>query len=184
MIKVSKRMKEIKEVLIKKNSFFITELENLHTLETVFQYVENNKTNFTEKSWNCNIQTSKNISKNILYDIEEFKYVTNELEKNIKDFLYKEFQRNIPFAIFESWINILGENGYQEPHIHGECVSGVLYLTEDNSEIEFIVYPDDIRKKFIPKKGNILLFDGKTFHRVVESKKERISLAFNLKVYL
>ena len=62
--------------------------------------------------------------------------------------------------------------------------SHVLYLTEGNSEIEFIVYPEDIRKKIIPQKGNILLFDGKTFHRVVESKKERISLAFNFKVYL
>ena len=83
--------------------------------------------------------------------------------------------------IYDSWINILGEHGYQEPHLHGDGGSGVLYLTENNSEIEFIIYPEDLRKAIIPKKGAVLLFDGTTYHRVVESKHERMSLAFNLR---
>ena len=66
--------------------------------------------------------------------------------------------------------------------------SGVLYLSEENSDIEFLVFTNynvnDIRQSLKPKKGQILLFDGKTYHRVTESKKERISLAFNIKVFL
>ena len=172
---------EIEEIVLKKISVYSTSIENIHLLETVASFIETNKHKFTERTWNCNSQTSVKISKNILYDIEEFNYLTAELEKIIKRFLYKVFNKNLPFMIVDSWINILGENGYQEPHIHGDVISGVLYLTEDNSEIEFIVYPEDERKKVIPKKGDVLLFDGTTYHRVVESKHERMSLAFNLR---
>ena len=178
-----KRMSELKiinELILKKISVYYTSLNNMHLLETVHSYIENNKDKFTERSWNCNIKTSKTISPNILYDIEEFNHVATGLENIIKKLLYKNLKKYTPFMIHESWINILGEHGYQEPHIHGDCGgSGVLYLTENNSEIEFIIYPEDFRKKITPKKGEVLLFDGTTYHRVVESKHERMSLAFN-----
>ena len=88
--------------------------------------------------------------------------------------------KNIPFLIYRSWINIIGEKGYQEFHKHGEAFgSGVLYLTDENSNIEFCDFSANVRQQITPKKGDLLLFDGKTFHRVVDSDKERISLAFN-----
>ena len=37
------------------------------------------------------------------------------------------------------------------------------------------------RKKITPEKGDLLLFDASTYHRVLDSKKERISLAFNFR---
>ena len=78
--------------------------------------------------------------------------------------------------IHESWVNILGKNGYQEFHNHAHCFgSGVLYLTDDNSSIEFAVFPDDIRKQIVPKKCDLLLFDSSTFHRVLESDKDTIA---------
>ena len=177
-----KRMSELKiinELILKKISVYYTSLNNMHLLETVHSYIENNKDKFTERSWNCNIKTSKTISPNILYDIEEFNHLATSLENIIKKLLYKNLKKYTPFMIFESWINILGEHGYQEPHLHGDCGSAVLYLTENNSEIEFIIYPEDFRKIITPKKGDVLLFDGTTYHRVVESKHERMSLAFN-----
>ena len=179
---MDKLSKKIEELIIKKVSVYITSLENMHLLETVHAYIENNKDKFTARTWDCNIKTSAAMYKNILYDVEEFNYLTMNLEKIIKNFLYKTSGKYAPFMIFNSWINILGEHGYQEPHCHGNCGCGILYLTENNSAIEFIVFPEDLRKKIIPKKGDVILFDGGTHHRVVESKKERISLAFNFKV--
>jgi predicted nucleotidyltransferase len=172
-------VKIIDELIIKKISVYCTSLNNMHLLETVHSYIENNKDKFIERSWNCNIKTSKTISPNILYDIEEFNHLATSLENIIKELLYKNLKKYTPFMIFESWINILGKHGYQETHRHGDGGSAVLYLTENNSEIEFIIYPEDCRKIITPKKGDVLLFDGPTYHRVVESKHERMSLAFN-----
>jgi|TARA_R100000231_G_scaffold129097_1_gene100393 hypothetical protein len=172
----------IEEVLIKKISVYKSKI-NEHVVDTVLNYITNNLSNFKSKSWNCNILTSLNISKNILFDINEFKYVREHIEKLINILLIQNFNKEIPFMIHMSWINILGKKGYQEFHKHTDSFgSGVLYLTEDNSSIEFTVFPEDTRKQIIPKKYDILIFDSETFHRVLESEKERYSLAFNFKI--
>ena len=87
--------------------------------------------------------------------------------------------------ITHSWINILNQNGYQEFHQHvvrGEKFkegSGVLYFTKENSKIEFAYFPEQILYNIKPEEGDIIIFDSDLYHRVVDSKKERISLAFN-----
>ena len=50
---------------------------------------------------------------------------------------------------------------------------------EENSNIEFCDFLADVRKQITPHKGDLLIFDAKTYHRVIDSDKERISLAFN-----
>ena len=169
----------MEEIILIKKSLYKSQISNLHLIETVRAFILENKKNFTERSWDCNIHTSKNKFKNILYEVEEFKYIRDSLEEEIKNFLKK------PFMIWESWINILNENGYQEFHTHEErkevCKigSGVLYFTKENSKIEFAFFHESVRHQEIPKEGEILLFDNDIYHRVVDSKKERISLAFN-----
>jgi len=171
----------IEEIVVKKVSVFKSKV-NSHIVDTILNYTKNNLSNFKSKTWNCNILTSWNFSVNILYDFQEFKYVREDIEKSVQSLLLKNFNKNVPFMIHESWINILGENGYQEFHIHPNCFgSGVLYLTEDNSSIEFAIFPEDTRKQIVPKKCDLLLFDSSTFHRVLDSDKERFSLAFNFK---
>ena len=169
----------MKETVIFKKSFYQSKLSNAHLLETVRTFIIGNKEKFTERSWNCNINTSKNKFKNILYEVEEFKYITENIEKEIKTLLKS------PFMITDSWINILNENGYQEFHQHvikGEKFkegSGVLYFTKENSNIEFAYFPEQITYNIKPEEGDIIIFDSDLYHRVVDSKKERISLAFN-----
>tara|TARA_R100000656_G_C3911955_1_gene121056 strand:+ start:82 stop:600 length:519 start_codon:yes stop_codon:yes gene_type:complete len=169
----------MKETVIFKKSFYQSTLSNTHLLETVRTFIIGNKEKFTERSWNCNINTSKNKFKNILYEVEEFKYITENIEKEIKTLLKS------PFMITDSWINILNENGYQEFHQHvikGEKFkegSGVLYFTKENSNIEFAYFPEQITYNIKPEEGDIIIFDSDLYHRVVDSKKERISLAFN-----
>jgi hypothetical protein len=172
----------IDEIIIKKISVFKCKV-NLHIVDTILNYTKNNSSDFKSKTWNCNILTSWNISSNILYHLKEFKYVREHIENFIKILISQNFNKDIPFMIHESWVNILGKNGYQEFHNHAHCFgSGVLYLTDDNSSIEFAVFPDDIRKQIVPKKCDLLLFDSSTFHRVLESDKDRFSLAFNFKI--
>ena len=170
-------MKE--ETVIFKKSFYKIKISNVHLLETVTSFIIQNKEKFTERSWDCNINTSVNKFKNILYEVEEFKYITENIEKEIKTLL------KLPFMITSSWINILNKNGYQEFHHHqgrGEKFkegSGVLYFTKENSILEFAYFPAQVTYRIKPEEGDILIFDSDLYHRVVDSKKERISLAFN-----
>lgn len=172
----------IEEIVVKKISVYKSKI-NSHVVDTIYDYTVSNLSNFKSKTFNCNILTSLNISTNILYDVQEFKYVKEHIEKSIKNLLVQNLNKEVPFMIHESWINILSKKGYQEFHKHpGSFGSGVLYFTDNNSSVEFAVFPEDIRKEIVPKKCDILLFDSETFHRVLESDKERYSLAFNFKV--
>ena len=171
----------IEEIILKKISVFKSKI-NSHIVDTVFNYTKNNMSNFESRTWNCNISTSFNISKNILYHVPEFKYVKEHIEKSIKNLLVQNFNKEVPFMVHESWINITSKKGYQEFHKHSGFGSGVLYITDNNSSIEFAIFPEDIRKQITPEKCDILIFDSQTFHRVLDSDNERISLAFNFKV--
>ena len=108
----------MQEIILKKISVFKTKI-NAHLLQTVDTYLQNNKQNFKERTWNCNIKTSNNISKNILHEVDEFSYVRKNIEEHIEKLLKNNFKKSIPFMITQSWINILGENGYQEFHTLG-----------------------------------------------------------------
>lgn len=174
-------MESMQEIIIKKVSVYKTKIED-HLLETIKDFIDKNKINFTAKSWECKNKTSIEHYSNILYQVQEFKYIRKNIEKKIEEVLNLTHGIDKPFVIFESWLNFYEEGGYQEFHKHPQGGSGVLYLSSNNSAIEFAVFPEDIRKKIIPEKLDILLFEGNTFHRVLDSKNNnRMSLAFNFK---
>jgi len=170
----------MKEIVITKKSFFVSEMKNKHILETIKTYIKTYKTTFMERSWDCEAYTSNGKHKNILFEIDEFIYLREHIEKEINKFLKK------PFMITSSWINVYEKGGYQEFHYHVEenilkQGAGVFYLTDDNSDIEFAIFPEDIRYSHKPKLGELIVFDSNLYHRVKDSKKERMSLAFNFK---
>ena len=172
-------MESMQEIIIKKVSVYKTKIED-HLLQTIKDFIDKNKINFTAESWECKNKTSIKHYSNILYQVQEFKYIRKNIEKKIEEVLNLTHGIDKPFVIFESWLNFYEEGGYQEFHKHPQGGSGVLYLSSNNSAIEFAVFPEDIRKKIIPEKLDILLFEGNTFHRVLDSKNNnRMSLAFN-----
>ena len=83
------------------------------------------------------------------------------------------------------WLNVAEEGGYNMPHHHGlvNNMSGVLYLTNENSDIEFLC--DFLRgdKSFTiqPKLFDFLIFPSYLYHFVhpSTSKEKRISVSFN-----
>jgi|TARA_R100001443_G_scaffold715_4_gene2872 hypothetical protein len=170
----------MKETVIVKKSFFVSQIDNKHMLETTKTFIETNKEKFTERSWDCEAYTSYGIYKNILFAVGEFIYLREYIEKQISKFLKK------PFMITSSWINVYENGGYQEFHNHIEKNllkqgAGVFYLTDDNSEIEFAVFSENTFHSYKPKLGELIVFDSDLHHRVKHSKKERMSLAFNFK---
>ena len=166
----------MKEIIWKKVSIYKTSIEK-HLTEIVNIYVKQHKDTFQKRKWDCSINTSTQI--NILFE-NEFKYIREAIEKEIDNLLKNNFGKSMPFMIINSWINVMEKYGYQEFHNHNNnCYSGVLYISEHNSNIEFAIFPENTTKQITPEKGDILLFDGSTYHRVVDSGKERISLAFN-----
>lgn len=103
----------IEEIELKKISIYKTKI-NEHLFETIFSFIETNKESFTQRSWDCNIKTSKNIYENILYDVEEFHYIKKAINEQIENFYLQTFKKSIPFYIIQSWLNILQENGYPQ----------------------------------------------------------------------
>ncbi len=95
------------------------------------------------------------------------------------------------------WIVRLLKGGHQSEHIHPHgWLSGVLYLqmpkfsSREEGSIEFglwgynypILKNNYPRKRYYPKKGNLVLFPSSLFHRTIpiDSNEERLSIAFDL----
>ena len=169
----------MQEIILKKEAVYKTEIDT-HLFETIFYFINENKKDFLSRSWDCNIKTSLNLFPNILHDVAEFKYIRKNITDKIEDMLIYNTGSSQPFCIESSWVNVLNDHGYQEFHKHTNCAgSGVLYLSDNSSDIEFSVFPEDLRTKITPEKGDLIMFNSSTFHRVLESNKERLSLAFN-----
>jgi uncharacterized protein (TIGR02466 family) len=99
-----------------------------------------------------------------------------------------------------AWININYKTNWNRAHTHNaSLLSGVFYLTSNNSDIEFIKDPDintyfqeNIYSKrdtelsyqsikYTPIKGQLFIFPSWLRHSVYpsESENERVSIAFN-----
>lgn len=169
----------MEEIILKKESVHKTKI-NTHLFQTIYSFIDENKDNFLSRSWDCNIKTSLNLYPNILHNVGEFKYIRQAITNKIEDMLVYSTGNSQPFYIESSWLNVLNDHGYQEFHKHTNCDgSGVLYLSDKSSDIEFSVFPEDLRTKITPQKGDLIIFNSSTFHRVLESHEERLSLAFN-----
>ena len=148
----------MQEIILKKEAVYKTQIDT-HLFETIFYFISENKKDFLSRSWDCNIKTSLNLFPNILHDVEEFKYIRKNITEKIEDMLIYNTGSSQPFYIESSWVNVLNDHGCQEFHKHTNCNGSGTKIT--------------------PEKGDLIMFNSSTFHRVLESNKERLSLAFN-----
>jgi hypothetical protein len=153
---------------------------NLDVCKNSINFISTIQDKFLEKSWNCPIRTSFNTTPNILNIIELFDLRMDILSK-VNLYMY-ETKFFFDGYLYNSWVNIYEKNFFQEYHNHvsevHKFICGCVYLTNNNSEIEFNMGP-----KISPEFGDILIFEDGLMHRVVPNEKEdfRISLAFNFK---
>ena len=173
-------MVEDSSILVSQKTVYKNKLDSA-LCKQAFNFVFEIKDRFKEKSWNCDIKTSLNTTDNIL-NVSEL----HPLKLNILSHIENYMRQNKLFFdgfIHSSWINIYEKNFYQEFHVHtndiDNCFSGVVYLTNENSKIQFSV---NERISIIPEFGDILIFEDDLPHRVEKNDQElRISLAFNYK---
>lgn len=155
---------------------------NESVVNEAVSFVNKTKDRYTDKSWECDIKTSFSLTDNIL-NCRELSSLRLNVLSELDNFMYS---REVYFNgyIIDSWINIYEKNFYQEFHRHVDETrvhfSGVLYLSEKNSDIEFDVNSFS-RIKITPQLGDIIIFDDNLLHRVCSNQEEclRVSLAFN-----
>ena len=143
------------------------------------KFIESFKDKFTEHKYDCPLKTSHNLTNNIL-NIVELRQLKFNILSHIDNYMLQT-KRFFDGYIYNSWINIYEKNYYQEFHNHQhevyKCISGVVYLTEKNSNI---ILDANHVKNFIPEFSDIIIFEDDMFHRVKSNEEElRISLAFN-----
>ena len=109
---------------------------------------------------------------------EDFKG-KKEINKIINKFLFRTFN----CCINNSWLNILGDYSYNNPHNHvGDNIkfAGVLYLSSENNNINFT--KDGQTFSLEPKLFDIIIFPYDLIHYVLPEKRKnkRICYSFNI----
>ena len=160
-------------------SFYSSKIDE-NVCKKAFSFITKHQEKFTQQSWQCRIRTSMGLTPSIL-NLPDF----HELKLHAMSHVYNYmFQTKIytDGYIKESWVNIYEKSFYQEFHNHiapvNKYLSGVIYLTDENSNIEFNIGKTTI---FTPEFSQIIIFPENVPHRVMENKNDklRISLAFN-----
>jgi len=85
--------------------------------------------------------------------------------------------------IMNGWLNVIDNKAHNLPHHHQkhtEELSGVFYLTSNNSQINFTQIGEVF--ELVPQQFDLLIFPACLVHYVFpsESEEKRISYAFNL----
>jgi hypothetical protein len=102
-----------------------------------------------------------------------------ELNYNLNNYL----NNFLNMKIYNSWLNILGNNSYNFPHSHGGDnvdYSGVFYLSNENNNLHFARNNETFEIK--PKLYDVLIFPSDLVHYVLPENRpeKRICYAFNL----
>tara|TARA_R110002020_G_scaffold9522_2_gene37333 strand:+ start:12909 stop:13463 length:555 start_codon:yes stop_codon:yes gene_type:complete len=162
--------------------FYLAKIDQ-NQIKDSYNFLQKSFSQFTDKTWNCNLRTSVNITLNIL-NIPALFNLKTQIMSHITQYMFAK-EKYYDGYITGSWVNIYEKNYFQEFHTHDDeifkYISGVCYLTENNSEIELKDPFNKGHKQIKPKLGDIILFDDVTPHRVIPNENDelRVSLAFN-----
>jgi len=129
----------------------------------------------------------KNYTEKNMYSIVNGVQIHEDFDgkKELDQLLNKLTLTTLSSSIVNGWLNILGNDSYNHPHIHPSnepALSGVLYISNTNNNINFTKDGDVF--SFQPKIFDYLIFPYNLVHYVLPEKRKekRISYAFNLKI--
>ena len=133
-----------------------------------------------------------------LHKEPEFRWVCDAAVKLAREYVsFMQYEYD-DLVLHEMWANVYRREEDLHMHNHpNSFISGVYYMTDDNSEIEFYDPKTDIRSIFMPahhnnffntfnfgikpKKGMFIFFPSWLKHSVVPQPKGfRVSIAFNI----
>lgn len=132
----------------------------------------------------------------------ELNLIDNVIIKHVTNYFEDLGNKNVDFEIIDQWANINPPLSSNTVHHHGGCdFSGVFYVSVPEQSGDLIIHNYNAPINNIidifpnashcptghvltPEQGVIILFPGNTLHSVSTNKsnKDRISIAFNIKV--
>lgn len=108
----------------------------------------------------------------------DIKWKIPELEKEFLELFQKHYDDDI--TSYNYWINKYPPGGFQEAHVHEDCISSFIYFVDLPPHSGDLIFNGYIHNAI---EGTIFFFDPKEPHHVTENKstKYRISVAGNIK---
>tara|TARA_A100000172_G_C3034154_1_gene107864 strand:- start:620 stop:1159 length:540 start_codon:yes stop_codon:yes gene_type:complete len=166
------------------NENFYKSVLNENVTKTSYEFIETIMDQFKHRTWDCDIRTSYSLTNNIL-NYPELHSLKMNVIGHVNNFM--QLRNNLFNGYIDnSWVNVYEKKFYQEVHSHvspvKKFISGVLYLTHDNSSLRMMPHMNGASSVTIqPEYGDIILFDDTVPHSVKPNEKEnlRVSLAFN-----
>lgn len=135
---------------------------------------------------------------NIL-ELEEFSEIRSYIIENIFNYIsFMKFKTDIDYKFTSSWLNYYYPGDFQELHIHhNNMISGVFYLLANDEEDFYFRSQLFHQQPILPynqennnynqysqtiktTSGKLLLFMSGYLHGTLPSKKERMSISFNI----
>jgi uncharacterized protein (TIGR02466 family) len=147
---------------------------------------------------------------NYIHHDKKFEFLFEDIFANIMHCMYNEFNfaedKVSQIQITNSWINISGQNNYNQTHTHPLSVlSGVYYVkcpsncgnivfVQNDNECSDLEYQKkeikNLKKMhyshlFVPVEGRLILFPSSLRHYVELNKScdDRISISFNISIF-
>lgn len=132
-------------------------------------------------------------------DLNEFEDIRNFIINGVSEYInFMGFDKTINYKISGSWLNYYNPGDLQELHMHhNSMISGCFYLLSNGENDFYVRNPSYTQQPLLPflevdneynqntitfksTKGKLLLFMSSTLHGTIPTKKERISLSFNI----
>lgn len=132
-------------------------------------------------------------------ELPEFKEIKFFILESVSEYLnFMKFDKSKEYKISGSWLNYYEPGDLQELHIHHDSmVSGSFYLVANDEKDFYIRSPQYNQQAILPfneveteynqythsiitSPGKLLIFMSSTLHGTIQSKKERLSLSFNI----
>jgi len=132
-------------------------------------------------------------------ELPEFKEIKFFILESVSEYLnFMKFDKKREYKISASWLNYYKPGDLQELHIHHDSmVSGSFYLVANDEKDFYIRSPQYNQQAILPfneveteynqythtiitSPGKLLVFMSSTLHGTIQSKKERLSLSFNI----
>lgn len=115
---------------------------------------------------------------NVKGQMTNFNYFDNdEILKNLIRSSIRDLNFNLPYlTLKQAWGIKISEHQYTQEHQHETAFSGIVYLNDTKTTIEF----PEINKSVECKKGKFLFFSGMLLHKTRPLVKDiKYAIAFN-----
>ena len=153
---------------------------------------------YGKKSFITNCTTTVQTFQNVL-NLEEFEKIKDFIVESILEYYaYLKYDNTKKIKVTGSWLNHYNPGEMQELHLHHDSlISGAFYIISSEEADFYVRNPSYNYQPVLPfieeetaynqndvvyytNVGKLILFTSGTFHGTIPTRKERLSLSFNV----